>query len=1772
MKKAFNMNMPNRSFKRILFVIAISLGCFKLSAQTLVQTNYAVPPASWYKTATNCTLDTLAGPVVTGLGSTSYDAVNNGQMFGTKGTGAAGMAADSSNGTARKAMNRGEYFQFRLKPSGSTYSLTVNSFSLIANYDAKSSYTAMAVLYSTDSVNWVSTDGKNIDSTPLISATIGTAAGAGNFTPGASAAPYPNDTLSVTFSTPLSINSGGYLYIRFIPLRIYPGVTTTSEVTITNLTVNGTVNTTASPSISVNPTSLTGFTYISGSGPSTVQTVSVSGSNLTGNITLTAPNDYEISNGGTSFSSSLNLTQSGGTVASTTISIRLKAGLSTGTYNSETVAVASSGATTVNISCSGAVTAALIVPTLGTLTLPSGLTTASAAFTLTAPTSNSSGAFTYTSSNTSVATISGATVTIVGAGTSTIKAYQAATSTYTADSTSAVLTVTAALTVPTLGTFTLPSGLTTSSAAFTITPPTSNSSGAFTYTSSNTSVATISGAIVTIVGAGTSTIKAYQAATSTYTADSTSAVLTVSAASTTSAQSLLKTNYTTNGQVSSWYTAATNCRVDTISGFINEGKGTSFTTGGTTWDSTYFGQSFSTNGGAYGVGSDGTTYTSATSTGTETTTYTAQNAMASGHYFEFRLKPTSSSYSLTIDSISITTEVAKSSIQDWNALVYSTDSIHWTTSDGLPFNYSPATLSTGTVGTGIQTGTAIGTPFTIAASIFSSPLNIPAGGTLWVRYIYMRKSSAITSLGYSPTITNVAILGTVNGASASPSISVNPTSLSGFTYVTGSGPSAAKTVSVSGSNLTGNITLTAPTDYEISNGGTTYSSSVSLTPTSGTVASTTISVRLKTGLASGNYNSENVTVASTGAASATIACSGSVTATLTVPTLGALTLPTGLTTSSSAFTLTAPSSNSSGAFTYTSSNTSVATISGTTVTIVGAGTSTIKAYQAATSTYAADSTSAVLTVSAATVPPPTGSVLLQTNYSLPPATWYTTAANCVLDTLAGPVVTGLGSTSYDAINNGQMFGTKGTGAAGMAADSSNGTARKAMIRGEYFQFRLRPASSAYALSVNSFNLIANYDAKSSYTAMAVLYSTDTVNWVSTDGRNIDSTPLISATLGTAAGAGNFTPGASAAPYPNDTLSVTFNTPLTIKSGSYLYIRFIPLRIYPGVTTTSEVTITNVTVIGSVNPTVVHTTYKSNGNVNISSAANWLCNCTGSTYTAATIPPADTTNIIVQNNHLLTVDKSFTVGSSVAMTLMPLSTIVTNSGDTLTTNSNLLLESDSTGTASIGISQGVINGNVTVERYIPAHTAKAYTLVSAPVNSPTIYSAWQENGQTTAGFGTTISGAASGNGFDFASTNGVASIYKFADTTSPRWIGLTNTNTNQLSAGTGFLLFVRGDRTVGTTSTSSSATTLRASGSIVSGNIVFATTGGTNGTPALTDGANFFNLIANPFACAIDWTNAGIIKTNINAAFNVYDPNLNVFVSSNGTTVSPSTSKQQAKYIQQGQAFFISNTAASPKLTIPEAAKITNINTASGATVFGIEPTAQLNINMYKTDNSQPVFADGTVAIFNENYSSAIGNEDAPKFTNFNENLSLSRNNASLSIEGRPVISTTDTLFLQMNNLSANNYQFVIDGNGFGNNLKATLVDQLYQTRQDLNVNGINQIDFSVPSVGSLTGSRFIIVFSVKTAASLLPDPNAGFEIQISPNPVRDMLKINYQVDKNESSNICLINGAGQVLKNIPLGQTASGTINISMSEYANGVYYVELINGGKRSIKKAVKL
>lgn len=111
------------------------------------------------------------------------------------------------------------------------------------------------------------------------------------------------------------------------------------------------------PLITVSTATLTGFTYVQGAGPSSEQTFTVSGTNLTHNISIAASTNYEISlTSGSGYTTPIVLTQSGGTVVSTTIYVRLKAGLSAGSYNSEVITATSTGASDKTVTCSGSVT------------------------------------------------------------------------------------------------------------------------------------------------------------------------------------------------------------------------------------------------------------------------------------------------------------------------------------------------------------------------------------------------------------------------------------------------------------------------------------------------------------------------------------------------------------------------------------------------------------------------------------------------------------------------------------------------------------------------------------------------------------------------------------------------------------------------------------------------------------------------------------------------------------------------------------------------------------------------------------------------------------------------------------------------------------------------------------------------------------------------------------------------------------------------------------------------------------------------------------------------------------------------------------------------------------------------------------------------------------------------------------------------------------------------------------------------------------------------
>jgi len=114
-------------------------------------------------------------------------------------------------------------------------------------------------------------------------------------------------------------------------------------------TMIGSIEEVVTPSISVNPTSATAFSYIFGNGPSEEQVFEIIGSHLTSaEITASVSSDYEITDN-TDYSSSVTIG------SGDAVSVRLKAGLAKGEHNG-TLTLSTEGAQNVTVNLSGTVT------------------------------------------------------------------------------------------------------------------------------------------------------------------------------------------------------------------------------------------------------------------------------------------------------------------------------------------------------------------------------------------------------------------------------------------------------------------------------------------------------------------------------------------------------------------------------------------------------------------------------------------------------------------------------------------------------------------------------------------------------------------------------------------------------------------------------------------------------------------------------------------------------------------------------------------------------------------------------------------------------------------------------------------------------------------------------------------------------------------------------------------------------------------------------------------------------------------------------------------------------------------------------------------------------------------------------------------------------------------------------------------------------------------------------------------------------------------------
>ena len=159
-------------------------------------------------------------------------------------------------------------------------------------------------------------------------------------------------------------------------------------------------------------------------------------------------------------------------------------------------------------------------------------------------------------------------------------------------------------------------------------------------------------------------------------------------------------------------------------------------------------------------------------------------------------------------------------------------------------------------------------------NIENGETTVEAQGSNTRNKLRKNNSSAIFSC-YGSGQNAVSIYKYEEGGSSNPSISLTH-SFVDFSYNLNNGPSAAQSFSVEGSNLTADVTVSVPDDADFELCATEdgmYSASLTFSQSEGSLASTTVYVRMKAGLDAGSHSGQ-ITVATTGATSRTVSLNG----------------------------------------------------------------------------------------------------------------------------------------------------------------------------------------------------------------------------------------------------------------------------------------------------------------------------------------------------------------------------------------------------------------------------------------------------------------------------------------------------------------------------------------------------------------------------------------------------------------------------------------------------------------------------------------------------------------------------------------------------------------------------------------------------------------------------------------------------------------------------------------------------------------------------------
>jgi hypothetical protein len=488
---------------------------------------------------------------------------------------------------------------------------------------------------------------------------------------------------------------------------------------------------------------------------------------------------------------------------------------------------------------------------------------------------------------------------------------------------------------------------------------------------------------------------------------------------------------------------------------------------------------------------------------------------------------------------------------------------------------------------------------------------------------------------------------------------------------------------------------------------------------------------------------------------------------------------------------------------------------------------------------------------------------------------------------------------------------------------------------------------------------------------------------------------------------------------------------------------------------------------------------------------------------------------INNAAGVNIDKPVTITGELLPTL----------GTVTLNNNNITITSNATGTARVG-AVGTSNafvyngtGRFVVERYIPGHS-KAWQLLATPTSGQTVNQSWQEGnapaGNTVPGYGAIITGTVAGQGFDIITPSGsTMKSYNFA---TQAWQNI-GTTSGQIADKRGYMLLVRGDRSVQTAIAPATPTTLRTTGKL------FAP--GTEAPASTTVQPSKFESVGNPYASAIDFTTLSMLNVD-NNKFYVWDPLLSgtyglggyqLFIGPAWTPTPGGTANYPSgvpvTLLQSGQAFIVFNSSASAgTVTFAE-----NNKAVGNQMVFRLNGMPSILNTSLLTGSAAGNIADGNTVSFDMASADDVDAGDALKPVNTGENFGILKQGRKLIFEARQPVADRDTLFYTFSNLRTQAYTLrFAPQNVSEDGLTAFLVDQFAGTRTAVSLTDTSYAAISITAdPRSAAPDRFMIVFRKTPPVSYtgIEAVKQGYDVKVTWKVTHEVNIENYEVEKSE---------------------------------------------------------